>query len=112
MNFSKVLSLGAAGLFVALVVFQGINGFTTQTTTLSVVLVLLAFYKDSEFNRNERKDLEEKLSVAKADLEDKIKKLTEDLENKEQSLKDKIDFTHSQLSSLKMSAGIKSKQGF
>lgn len=112
MNFSKVLSFGAAGLFVALVVFQIKAGFTTQTTLLSVVLVLLAFYKDSEFNRNERKDLEEKLSDTKTELEEKIIKLTEDLEAKEKALKDKIDFTHSQLNSLKMSSGIKTRQGF
>lgn len=111
MNFSKVLSHGAAGLFVALVVFQLIVGFTTQTTILSVVLVLLAFYKDSEFNRSERMELEKKAAVTKAELEDKINKLTEDLSNKEAALKDRIEFTYSQLNSLKISNGFKSKQG-
>lgn len=109
MNFSKVLSHGAAGLFVALVALQVKIGFATQTTILSVVLVLLAFYKDSEFNRNERKEMEEKAAVTKAELEAKINKLTEDLEAKEQALKDRIEYTYSQMNSLKLSSGLKSK---
>jgi hypothetical protein len=111
MNFSKVLSHGAAGLFVALVALQVKIGFATQTTILSVVLILLAFYKDSEFNRNERKEMEKKAAVAKAELEDKISKLTEDLNNREAALKDRIEFTYSQMNSLKISNGFKSKQG-
>jgi membrane protein implicated in regulation of membrane protease activity len=111
MNFSKVLSHGAAGLFVALVALQVKIGFATQTTILSVVLILLAFYKDSEFNRNERKEMEKKAAVAKAELEDKINKLTEDLNNREAALKDRIEFTYSQMNSLKISNGFKSKQG-
>jgi hypothetical protein len=74
--------------------------------------VLLAFYKDSEFNRNERKEMEKKASLTKEELEAKIKKLSEDLEAKEQVLKDRIEFTYSQLNSLKITSGIKSKQGF
>jgi membrane protein implicated in regulation of membrane protease activity len=109
MNFSKVLSYGAAGLFVALVVLQIKIGFTTQTTILSVVLVLLAFYKDSEFNRNERKEMERKAAVAKAELEEKIAKLTEDFSNKEAALKDRVEFVYSQMNSLKLSNGFKSR---
>ena len=109
MNFSKVLSVGAATLFLALVVFQGIHGFTTQTTALSVVLVLLAFYKDSEFNRNERKELEEKAAATKAELEARINKLSEELDAKEKALVERLEFTHSQLNSLKISAGMKSR---
>jgi membrane protein implicated in regulation of membrane protease activity len=109
MNFSKVLSYGAAGLFVALVALQVKIGFATQTTILSVVLVLLAFYKDSEFNRNERKEMEEKAAVTKAELEAKIAKLTEDVQAKEQALKDRIEYTYSQMSSLKLSSGMKPK---
>lgn len=111
MNFSKVLSHGAAGLFVALVALQVKIGFATQTTILSVVLILLAFYKDSEFNRSERKELEKKAAVTKAELEDKISKLAEELNNKEAALKDRIEFTYSQMNSLKISSGFKSKQG-
>lgn len=111
MNFSKVLSYGAAGLFVALVAFQIKIGFATQTTILSVVLILLAFYKDSEFNRSERKEMEKKAAATKAELEDKINKLTETLDNKEAALKDRIEFTYSQMNSLKISSGFKSKQG-
>jgi membrane protein implicated in regulation of membrane protease activity len=111
MNFSKVLSHGAAGLFVALVALQIKIGFATQTTILSVVLILLAFYKDSEFNRNERKEMEIKAAVTKAELENKINKLTEDLNNREAALKDRIEFTYSQMNSLKISNGFKSKQG-
>jgi len=111
MNFSKVLSHGAAGLFVALVAFQSVVGFATQTTILSVVLILLAFYKDSEFNRSERKEMEKKAAVTKAELEDKINELAEELKNKEAALKDRIEFTYSQMNSLKISNGFKSKQG-
>lgn len=111
MNFSKVLSHGAAGLFVALVALQIKIGFATQITILSVVLILLAFYKDSEFNRNERKELEKTAAVTKAELEDKINKLSEELTNKEAALKDRIEFTYSQMNSLKISNGFKSKQG-
>lgn len=111
MNFSKVLSYGAAGLFVALVALQVKIGFATQTTILSVVLVLLAFYKDSEFNRSERVEMEKKAAVTKAELEDKINKLAEELKNKEAALKDRIEFTYSQMNSLKISSGFKSKQG-
>jgi cell division protein FtsB len=108
-NFSKVLSVGAATLFLALVVFQAMRGFTTQTTVLSVVLVLLAFYKDSEFNRNERKELEEKAAATKAELEARIDKLSEELSAKERALIERLEFTHSQINSLKISAGIKSR---
>lgn len=111
MYFSKVLSYGAAGLFVALVALQVKIGFATQTTILSVVLVLLAFYKDSEFNRNERKEMEKEAAVTKAELEDKISKLAEELNNKEAALKDRIEFTYSQMNSLKISSGFKSRQG-
>lgn len=111
MNFSKVLSHGAAGLFVALVALQVKIGFATQTTILSVVLILLAFYKDSEFNRSERKEMEKKAAVTKAELEDKINELAEELKNKEAALKDRIEFTYSQMNSLKISSGFKSKQG-
>lgn len=111
MNFSKVLSHGAAGLFVALVALQVKIGFATQTTILSVVLIILAFYKDSEFNRNERKEMEKKAAVTKAELEDKINKLAEELNSKETALKDRIEFTYSQMNSLKISSGFKSKQG-
>lgn len=108
---SKVLSVGAAVLFLALVVFQGIHGFTTQTTVLSVVLVILAFYKDSEFNRNERKELEDKAAATKAELEAKIIKLSEEMKQSESVLKEKLEYTHSQLNSLKISAGMKSRLG-
>lgn len=108
---SKVLSVGAAVLFLALVVFQGIHGFTTQTTVLSVVLVILAFYKDSEFNRNERKELEDKAAATKAELEAKIIKLSEEIKQSESVLKEKLEYTHSQLNSLKISAGMKSRLG-
>lgn len=111
MNFSKVLSHGAAGLFVALVALQVKIGFATQTTILSVVLILLAFYKDSEFNRDERREMEKKAAVTKAELEDKINKLAEELNSKEAALKDRIEFTYSQMNSLKISSGFKSKQG-
>lgn len=111
MYFSRVLSYGAAGLFVALVALQVKIGFATQTTILSVVLVLLAFYKDSEFNRNERKEMEKEAAVTKAELEDKISKLAEELNNKEAALKDRIEFTYSQMNSLKISSGFKSRQG-
>jgi membrane protein implicated in regulation of membrane protease activity len=109
MNFSKVLSYGAAGLFVALVALQVKIGFATQTTILSVVLVLLAFYKDSEFNRSERIEMEKKAAVTKAELEDKIAKLSEELANKEASLKDRVEFIYSQMNSLKLSNGFRSK---
>jgi hypothetical protein len=55
--------------------------------------------------------MEKKAAVAKAELEDKINKLTEDLNNREAALKDRIEFTYSQMNSLKISNGFKSKQG-
>lgn len=109
LNFSKVLSVGAAVLFLALVVFQGIRGFTTQTTVLSVVIVILAFYKDSEFTRDERKKMQKELADTKSALEDKIVKLSEELDAKNTQLKDRIEYVNSQVSSMKISSGIKSR---
>lgn len=55
--------------------------------------------------------MEKKAAVTKAELEDKISKLAEELNNKEAALKDRIEFTYSQMNSLKISNGFKSKQG-
>ena len=55
--------------------------------------------------------MEIKAAVTKAELENKINKLTEDLNNREAALKDRIEFTYSQMNSLKISNGFKSKQG-
>jgi small-conductance mechanosensitive channel len=109
MNFSKVLSFGSAIIFLILVGYQIKFGFTSNTTVLSVVLVVLAFLKDSEFTRGERVKMQKEFSETKSELEQQLKKLSEELDVKNTQLKDRVEYLNSQLGTLKITSGIKTR---
>lgn len=118
MEFTKLVKYGTASLFLVLVAHGLILGFNNSTTVLSVVLVAVTYLLESRLLKSERADYEQEIKTIVSDFRQQVKKLSEAHEQDKVSLmqqqatdKDellkKLDNTHSQISSLKLTNGIR-----
>jgi phage host-nuclease inhibitor protein Gam len=119
MEFTKLLKYGSASLFLILVAHGLFRGFTNSTTIISIALLAVCFTMEQFFNLSERAQFQKEFKRILTENRESIDQLIEHYESVVKNLNDeykanqedvmkKIEFTHSQINTMKMGSGMTS----
>jgi uncharacterized protein HemX len=118
MEFTKLFKYGSASLFLVLLVHGLVLSFSTPTTILSVVLLLVCFAMEQKLVLHEREQVNTKIEEILTRHRDEVSRMKEDqgqlltqlhdrYGTEQKELLKKLEAVHSQLNTLKTGIGMR-----